>query len=266
MLLPGRRRPGRPGPGERQASERWSALGDERPRALLLTHIHLDHAGASRHARPRAGRTSRSTCTSGARRTWSTRRAAQQRRADCTAARWSGSGRGSSRSPRPDPGAGRRGDGHRRRLHGRLHAGPRLAPRLPTATAETASPSSATSPASDPARRRTSIVPPTPPPDIDVEAWLESVDLIAGARPERARADALRPHRGPAGAVGRRPRGTARAGRDRARQDPEAFVASSGRRDSGSTRRPAGALGSRPRDPDDGYAGVDRLATKVARP
>ncbi|MDQ6804693.1 MAG: MBL fold metallo-hydrolase, partial [Actinomycetota bacterium] len=24
-----------------------AALGDERPRALLLTHIHLDHAGAS---------------------------------------------------------------------------------------------------------------------------------------------------------------------------------------------------------------------------
>jgi glyoxylase-like metal-dependent hydrolase (beta-lactamase superfamily II) len=35
-------------PGPASASERLvAALGDERPRALLLTHIHLDHAGAA---------------------------------------------------------------------------------------------------------------------------------------------------------------------------------------------------------------------------
>ena len=35
-------------PGRARACRRCStALGDERPRALLLTHIHLDHAGAT---------------------------------------------------------------------------------------------------------------------------------------------------------------------------------------------------------------------------
>jgi glyoxylase-like metal-dependent hydrolase (beta-lactamase superfamily II) len=29
------------------------------------------------------------------------------------------------------------------------------------------------------------VVPPTPPPDIDVEAWLESIDVVEGWRPER---------------------------------------------------------------------------------
>jgi len=29
------------------------------------------------------------------------------------------------------------------------------------------------------------VVPPTPPPDIDVETWLESIDLVEGWRPER---------------------------------------------------------------------------------
>ena len=29
------------------------------------------------------------------------------------------------------------------------------------------------------------VVPPTPPPDIDVETWLESIDLVEGWKPER---------------------------------------------------------------------------------
>src|ERR1039458_9676279 len=35
-----------PGPGS-TLSVLLNALGDDRPRALLLTHIHLDHAGAT---------------------------------------------------------------------------------------------------------------------------------------------------------------------------------------------------------------------------
>ena len=41
------------------------ALGDERPSALLLTHIHFDHAGVSAPWWS-AGRTCASTCTSAA--------------------------------------------------------------------------------------------------------------------------------------------------------------------------------------------------------
>ena len=44
------------------------ALGDERPRAILLTHIHLDHAAAT-GALVAAGPTSRSMSTSAAPRT-----------------------------------------------------------------------------------------------------------------------------------------------------------------------------------------------------
>ena len=44
-------------------------LGPVEPRALLLTHIHLDHAGATGVLVPALSRTSRSTCTSAARRT-----------------------------------------------------------------------------------------------------------------------------------------------------------------------------------------------------
>ena len=29
------------------------------------------------------------------------------------------------------------------------------------------------------------VVPPTPPPDIDIETWLESIDLVESWRPER---------------------------------------------------------------------------------
>ena len=45
-LLGGRRGPGRPRPGV-LAETLLEALGGEQPRALLLTHIHLDHAAAT---------------------------------------------------------------------------------------------------------------------------------------------------------------------------------------------------------------------------
>ena len=46
-LLGGRRRPGRSRAGVLAARPLLAALGDEQPRALLLTHIHLDHAAAT---------------------------------------------------------------------------------------------------------------------------------------------------------------------------------------------------------------------------
>ena len=39
-------------PGPSSALENWIDELDEPPRALLLTHIHLDHAGATGAARP----------------------------------------------------------------------------------------------------------------------------------------------------------------------------------------------------------------------
>ena len=47
LLLGGRRRARRPRPRVLRMATLLDALGDERPRALLLTHIHFDHAGAT---------------------------------------------------------------------------------------------------------------------------------------------------------------------------------------------------------------------------
>ena len=67
MLLAGRRRADRPRPDE-SVGRLLEALGDFTPEAILITHIHLDHAGAT-GSLPSAGRTSPSTSTSSARRT-----------------------------------------------------------------------------------------------------------------------------------------------------------------------------------------------------
>ena len=61
---------------------------------------------------------------------------------------------------------------------------------------------------------------PTPPPDIDVEAWEHSLDTIAAWEPAGLGADPLRHRRGRAGAARRRPRGAALAGRSRRRERP----------------------------------------------
>ena len=53
---------------------------------------------------------------------------------------------------------------------------------------------------------------PTPPPDIDVEAWERSLELIGGWEPAALGAHALRPRRRPAGAARARPHEPARAG------------------------------------------------------
>ncbi len=46
------------------------------------------------------------------------------------------------------------------------------------------------------------VVPPTPPPDIDIETWLDSIAIVESWRPERPRAHPLRRGRGPDRAPG----------------------------------------------------------------
>ena len=46
------------------------------------------------------------------------------------------------------------------------------------------------------------VVPPTPPPDIDIETWEDSIGIVEGWRPERLAAHPLRRDRG----AGRAPR------------------------------------------------------------
>ena len=140
-----------------------------------------------------AGPISRSTSTSAARRTWSTRRGCGQR------ARLYGEDMDrlwGEMLPVPEANLRvltRRRDDARRRLRGGLHAGPRLASRL--LPARRARRSWATSAACG--SRPTSLtIPPTPPPDIDVEAWHESIELVRGLAARAAGDDPLRRQRG----------------------------------------------------------------------
>ena len=67
-------------------------------------------------------------------------------------------------------------------------------------------------------RRPTSCARPTPPPDIDVEAWQRSIDLVAARRAGAAGAHAFRHGRRPAAAPRPDEAGPRRAGRARARR------------------------------------------------
>ena len=116
-----------PGP-ESSVDTLLDALGDEQPRALLLTHIHFDHAGAAGRARARLARP---------RGLGPRARRAPPRRPDAPRRVRQAPVRRRLRPPvgrgRADPAgeparaARRRVD---RRLGRRLHARPRLAPRL----------------------------------------------------------------------------------------------------------------------------------------
>ena len=157
--------------------------------------------------RPRGGhraccagaiRGSRSTCTSAGRRTWSTRRSSSPAPRGSTATTWTSCGARSL--PVPEDritvlGAAR---------PWRASAWPtrRGTPPITSATCtrKRATPSWATWPGC--ASRRTQYtLAPTPPPDIDVEAWLDSLHTIASWNPQRLVPDPLRPghrRRGPA--------------------------------------------------------------------
>ena len=183
-----------PGPqsARRRCSRRSAASGR---RALLLTHIHFDHAGAAGALRAPLAGPARSTSTSAARRTWSTRRELV-----ASAARLYGGERGprrgcgarSCRSPRRTctcSRAARRGvEGAFRVEYTPGHASHHVCYlHEPSRHGR----SSATWPACG-SRRATFTLAPTPPPDIDVEAWERSLDTIAGWQPEALGADPLR--------------------------------------------------------------------------
>ena len=166
-----------PGPTS-VSSSLLAGLGDQRPRALLLTHIHLDHAGASgsagaalaraRGVRPRAGRAAHGH-----------RRSAARERADALR-RGHGPpvGRdapGSRGEPAPSCSGGETlFDGAFEVAYTPGHASHHVS----YLHSPTASRSWATSAECRIAGAPLTI-PPSPPPDIDVEKWHESIELIA---------------------------------------------------------------------------------------
>ena len=158
-------------------------------------------------------------------------------------------------------GADGRRDDHRRRARaaGRLHARARLASRqLLRSASRVAFVGDTSSATSAPAERRCYVMPPTPPPDIDLEAWRVSEDAHPRVGSRHAVPDALR-------SVSRRPAAISAAARqhrewsrivrrliaDRSldeAQRQEAFVEEAGR-DCDGRSESTGSGGLRPRRP-----------------
>ena len=169
-----------PGP-ESSIGTVMEALGDEQPEAILLTHIHLDHAAATGalvrrwpdlevyvHERGAPHLIDPSKLLASAERLYG----------DQMQRLWG------EIVPVPEANVkvlARRRDGARdaRRLHPR----PRLPPCLLPARGERHRLRRRRRRLPDPPSRL--VVPPTPPPDIDVEVWEESLGLIESWKPER---------------------------------------------------------------------------------
>ena len=120
-----------PGPGISEETL-LAALDGERPRALLLTHIHFDHAGVDRLARERwpdlpvyVHERGAPHMVDPARLVASAGAALRRRRGPAAAV-----GRDACRCPRRTCGCSRAARRHRGRVPGRVHARPRLPPRL----------------------------------------------------------------------------------------------------------------------------------------
>ena len=155
------------------------ALGEWRPRALLLTHIHLDHAGASGslverwpdlkvyvHEKGAPHMTEPSRLMESARRLYGPEMDRLWGEMTPVPERTSAFSRGASACSA------------RSRLRTRRDTPPTTSPTYTTAPRSSATPAACESPPS-------LVVPPTPPPDIDVEAWHESIARIAAWRPRR---------------------------------------------------------------------------------
>ena len=181
----GRRRGDRPGPDVVPARRCSQGLDGERPRALLLTHIHLDHAGASGSLVERWPDLEVYVHERGARHMADPRAADQERRGCSTARTWTGCW--GEMVPVPE--------GNLRVLHGgeRLFDGAFEVAYTPGhASHHVSYLHDGTAFVGDTGGVRIAssslTVPPSPPPDIDVEAWHDSIERIAAWKPEPARA------------------------------------------------------------------------------
>ena len=177
------------------------------PRALLLTHIHLDHAGASGSLVRRFPKLRVYVHEVGAPHLVDPAKLLRERRPAVRGRPGAPLGRGASRCrpPTSSPSAGASGS----RAFGSPTPRVTRATTSPTSTNRAATPTSATSPAC--ASRRSGLtVAPTPPPDIDLEAWERSLEAVAGWRPQRLCLthfgpvdDVEQPARAPAGSAAR---------------------------------------------------------------
>ena len=158
-----------------------AALGEARPRALLLTHVHLDHAGASGSLARRWPELEVYVHERGARHLVAPDRLVQSARrlyGDDMDRLWG------EVVPIPEHRLRVLHGGEQllqRQLRGRLHAGARVAPRLYLHEG-TAYVGDTGGVRITPTRLT---IPPTPPPDIDVEAWHESLARLAAWAPQR---------------------------------------------------------------------------------
>ena len=206
-------------PGPSSCLEALLAGLEGEPRALLLTHIHLDHAGASgslvapvpEAARLRARGRGAAPGRPG--------EAARRAQAGCTATTWSASGARCS-------GAGlqrRRARAGESGSRGFGSPTPRATPATtsPTSMSRPATPTSATSPACASLRCEFTVAP-TPPPDIDLEAWERSLKTVADWRPQRL----CLTHFGRVDDVDRAARAPARGAARQRRARPPAAIAS----------------------------------------
>ena len=204
-------------PGPQSCEETLlAAIGGERPKGLLLTHIHFDHAGAAGALVRRWPDLPVYVHERGAPHLADPGQARRLRRPAVRRHRGPqpAVGRGRAR-PRGEPEDPRGGRERRSRAPSPSSTRPATPPTTSaTCTSRAAWPSSATWPACasrpTPSRSR-----PTPPPDIDVEKWeaLARHDRRLGA--EGARPHPLGPGRRPARAARARAREPQRAGRVR---------------------------------------------------
>ena len=187
LLLGGRRRARRSRARSRARRRCSPRSAGERPRALLLTHIHFDHAGAAGALVRRWPDLPVYVHERGAPHLVDPAQARRQRRAGSTAATTAGAavGRGRARSRRRTCTSSRAARRRSRALPRRVHARPRLPPRLLPARVDRHGAF-----VGDVAGVRIPpdafTLAPTPPPDIDVEAWERSLDTIAGWEPRRS--------------------------------------------------------------------------------
>jgi glyoxylase-like metal-dependent hydrolase (beta-lactamase superfamily II) len=168
-----------PGPGS-SLPTLLAALADERPRALLLTHIHLDHAGASGSLVKRWPELEVYVHERGARHLVDPARlldSARRLYGEDMDRLWG------EFLPVPEA--------NLRILHGgeRLEGGFEVAYTPGHASHHVSYLHEGTAFVGDVGGVRIPpadlVIPPTPPPDIDIEAWHESIKLVAAWQPER---------------------------------------------------------------------------------